>query len=106
MNEELVTELVFEKKRKLEPADYIIASGVAVPILYDVFAWRKGHKTVSVRFGNFLDNPISRAICVTSWTLLTVHLFLKLPLPFQTTLKKVVIRKSLKTGEKVVEWNL
>ena len=107
MSEELLTtELVVRQRRKLEPADYIIASGVAIPILYDFFAWRKGHKTVSVRFGNFLDDPISRTICVSSWAILTCHLFMKLPLPFQTTLKRVVITKSLKSGKEVVEWNV
>lgn len=106
MSDEIVTTEVLIKRRKLEPADYIIASGVAVPLLYDVFAWRKGHKTVSVRFGNFLDDPKSRILCVTSWAILTFHLFMKLPLPFQTTLKKAVIKKNMKTGVEVVEWEV
>lgn len=102
----ITTEVIIKRKRKMEPADYIIVSGLAVPLLYDVFAWRKGYKTVSVRFGNFLDDPKTRALFVTSWTVLTFHLFMKLPLPFQTTIKRAIIKKNVITGEEVVEWNV
>lgn len=102
----------------MEPADYIIASGVVIPILFDFLAWRKGYKTVSIRFSNFLEDPKTRALFVSGWTILTVHLFMKLPLPFQTTIKKAVIKprsnwrtyrhnkeSSILTGNGV-EWNI
>lgn len=64
--------------KKLEPADYVIAVGIIIPIAFDIVAWKKGWKTASARFSEFLEDPKTRTLFVAGWTVTTIHLFRKL----------------------------
>lgn len=79
--------------RKVCPADWAIMGTLIAPIVFDIWAWRKDCNTVSIRFGEFLTDPKSRAVATVIWIGITAHLFSGLPLPGQKTLKIVVTRK-------------
>ena len=92
-------------RRKPEPADYIIAGIIMIPVLFDFVAWRKGWKTVSVRWGNFQDDPKTKLLMIGGWAVLSLHLFWKMPLPLQTKLKYYLTKDLQREGNKEL-WKL
>lgn len=102
-----VNNLQFEQvdlvlKRKLCPADLAIAATFIGPFIFDMWVWRKGYKTFSIRFGEFLLDPKTRTILTAWWFGLTAHLFWGFPLPGGRKLKTLVTYKRIKDGAVLV----
>lgn len=62
---------------------------VGYVLLADGILWRRGHHTMSVQFGKWVQTRRGKLTCGAIWGGLTAHLFWSMPLPGQTTLKKV-----------------
>ena len=83
-------------KRKLTCGEKGWIGLVTYVVAVDSIAWAKCDETMSISFGKWLQNPRSRKVTGVAWTIVTLHLFYSLPLPYQSTLKKFVVRCTTK----------
>lgn len=69
-------------------AKFWIGAG-AYALFADMILWRRGHMSMSQEFGGWLQTPRGRAFCGAGAAFMVGHLFLELPFPGQTKLKKM-----------------
>ena len=82
------------KPDKLTPAEkFWIGLGVYV-LVADGFLMKKGHHTMSVCFGTWLQTPRGRLACAAGAGALIAHLFWSVPLPGQTKFRQLVTYKN------------
>lgn len=73
----------------LSPGEKFWVGAGAYVLFADMMLWRRGHMSMSQEFGGWLKSPLGRYACGTGAAFMFGHLFLELPLPGQTNLKKV-----------------
>ena len=56
-------------------------------ILWDIWAWRTGHQTMTVAFKKLTHTPIGRIVLTVIWGALTLHLFTEKADPHQVARK-------------------
>lgn len=82
------------QRRKLTPAEkFWVGFGVYV-LAADGFLMNKGHDTMSVCFGTWLQTPRGRLFCAAGAGALAAHLFWSVPLPGQTKFRQLVTYKN------------
>lgn len=77
-------------KSRIKPEYLFWAGLISYVFSYDAGAIKKGWPTGSACWGVWLTTPKSRAACYVTWGWLTLHLFLKVPLPGQRILFRVL----------------
>lgn len=78
------------KKEGLSPAAKFWIGIAVYVIAADTILWRRDHKTMSIQWGDWLQTRRGQIACSATWGVLTAHLFWKMPLPFQTSAKRVL----------------
>lgn len=68
-------------------------------LLYDIYAMRKGKETLSICWGRWLQQPNTRKVCFAAWAVLTSHLFMSTPLPFQSKLRALASYKRVRSSQ-------
>ncbi len=66
----------------------------------DMILWRRGNNSMSQEFGRWLQTPRGRATCLGGAAFLVGHLFLEMPIPGQTNLKRLATYQFKERGIK------
>lgn len=83
-------------RRKLTTGEKGWLGLIAYVVTIDSIAWanqatnRRKDETMSVSWGRWLQHPKARYATGIAWGIMSLHLFLSLPLPGEKTLKHVV----------------
>jgi hypothetical protein len=67
----------------------------------DALLMRVSKDTISVRFGQWLQDPKTRVLCIGGTAALLAHLYLELPIPGQTKFRQIVTYKGKRKYEEV-----
>jgi hypothetical protein len=83
----------------LSPGEKFWVGLGAYVLAADVLLWRNDKATMSQEFGRWLQTRHGRYACAGATAFLVGHLFLELPIPGQTNLKKVATYRRNGNGE-------
>lgn len=77
-------------KRKLTPGEKFWVGLVVYTLAADAYLMNRNHDSMSVCFGTWLQTPRGRLFCAAGAGALVAHLFWSVPIPFQTSFRRLV----------------